>query len=51
VGEEECIGVLVVKPEGKNYLEDLVIGGRIILKCVKEMRWEGGDWSNLARAR
>jgi len=51
VGDEKCIGVLVVKPEGKSYLEDLVIGGRILLKCVKEIRWEGGDWSNLARAR
>ena len=51
MGDEECIGVLVVKPEGKSYLEVLVIGGRIILKCVKEIKWEGGDWSNLARAR
>jgi hypothetical protein len=51
VGDEECIGVLVVKPEGNSYFEDLVIGGRIILKCVKEIRWKGGDWSNLARTR
>ena len=51
VGDEEYIGVLVVKPERKSYLEDLVIDSRIISKCVKEIRWEGGDWSNLARAR
>jgi len=35
MGDEECIGVLVVKPEGKSYLEDLVVGSRIILKCVE----------------
>jgi len=51
VGDEECIGVLVVKTEGKSHLEDVVIGGRIILKCFKDVRWEGGDLSNLARAR
>jgi hypothetical protein len=41
----------MVKPEGKNHLTDLVIDGRIILKCLKEMRWQGGDWNNLARDR
>lgn len=51
MGDEDCIGVLVVKSEGKSHLQDQVIGGRIILKCVKEIRWEGRDWSNLARAR
>jgi len=51
VEDEECIGALVVKTEGKSHLEGLVISGRIILKCVKEIRWEGRDWSNLARAR
>lgn len=40
-----------MKPEGKSHLEDLVIDGRMILKCVKEIRWEGGDWSNLAWER
>jgi len=35
VEDEECIGALVVKTEVKSHLEDLVISGRIILKCVK----------------
>jgi hypothetical protein len=26
--------VLVVRPEGKNHLEDLDLNGRIILKCI-----------------
>jgi hypothetical protein len=39
----------VAKPEGKSHSEDLVVGGRIIVKYVKEIRWGSVDWSNLAR--
>ena len=46
--------VLVGKPEGKNYLEDPDLVGRIILKWVfKKWDWEWGgmDWIDLAQDR
>jgi hypothetical protein len=30
--DEKCVQILIGKPEGKCYLEDLGIGGSIILK-------------------
>jgi len=43
---------LVERPEGKNYLEDLGVDGRIISKWTtrNEMRgmdWIGLDWTGL----
>ena len=32
--------VLVMKPEGKNYMQDLEVDGRIISR-VTTMRWHG----------
>jgi hypothetical protein len=32
-------------PEGKNYLEDLVVDGRIILKLI--LKWAGRSWTGL----
>ena len=47
VGHVACLGkkyacrVLVWRPEGRRYLEDLGIGGRIMLNCVTK-KWLGG---------
>ena len=41
--------VLVGKPEGRNHLDDLVIGGRIILKWIFRKWDEGMDWIDLAQ--
>jgi hypothetical protein len=42
---------LVGKPEGRRYLQDPDVDGRIILKWIFE-RFDGGiDWINLARNR
>jgi hypothetical protein len=41
----------VGKSEGKNYLEDPGVDGRIILKLIFK-RWNGGtDWTALAQDR
>jgi hypothetical protein len=40
--------MMIAKLEGKSHLADLLIDGRIILKCLKEIRWEGEEWNNLA---
>jgi hypothetical protein len=41
--------VLVGRPEGRDHLEDLCIGGRIILKRIF---WGAGmDWIDLAQDR
>jgi len=41
--------VFVGKPEEKNPLEDLGLGGRVILKLTLK-GWDGGggDWINVA---
>ena len=41
--------VFVGKPEEKNQLEDLSLGGRVILKLILK-GWDGGggDWINVA---
>jgi hypothetical protein len=36
---------LVGKPEGRNYLEDPAVDGRIILKCTCERLDGGGAWT------
>jgi len=55
-GHIACMGerrgvyrVLVGKPEGRNHLDDLVIGGRIILKWIFRNWDEGMDWIDLAQ--
>jgi hypothetical protein len=41
--------VFVGKPEEKNQLEDLSLGGRVVLKLILK-GWDGGggDWINVA---
>ena len=42
---------LTGKPEGRNYLEDPGIDGRIILKSIFR-KWDGDmDWIDLAQDR
>ena len=42
---------LTGKPEGRNYLEDQDVDGRIILKCIFR-KWDGDmDWIDLAQDR
>jgi hypothetical protein len=49
--QERCIQGLVGRPEGKNYLEDLGIDGRIILKWIFK-KWNGSmDWIDLTQDR
>jgi hypothetical protein len=44
MGEGKCVyWVLVVKPEGKNHLEDPDIDGRIIQKCIFR-KWDVAVW-------
>ena len=44
-------GLSVRKPEEKDYLEDLGVGGRIILKCIFK-KYDGGvEWIDLAHDR
>jgi hypothetical protein len=31
VGEQKCVLILAVKPEGKRQLEDIGVDGRVIL--------------------
>jgi hypothetical protein len=35
----------------RDNLEDLSVGGRIILKCLQGVRWGGMDWVDLAPDR
>ena len=42
---------LVGKPEGKRYMEDLTIDGRIILKGFFEIGWVGGNLISLTQVR
>jgi hypothetical protein len=41
--------VLLGRPEGKNYLKDLGIDGRIILKWIFKT-WDGEAWQALGNA-
>jgi hypothetical protein len=47
MGEERTVyRILMEKPEGKRPLEDLDIGGKIILKCTLQ-RYDGVVWTGL----
>jgi hypothetical protein len=39
-------GILVGRPEGRNYLEDPDVDGRIILKWIFK-KWDGRAWNGL----
>jgi len=41
--------ILVGKPNGKNYSEDLGVDGRIILEWI--LGWKDVEWVNLAQDR
>jgi len=43
--------VLVERTEGKRPLGRLGVDGRIILKIIAEVRWEGLDWIDLVQDR
>jgi hypothetical protein len=44
--------ILVRKPKRQRPLEDLGIGGRIILKWIlRDMGWGGVDWIDIAKDR
>jgi hypothetical protein len=43
--------VFVGEPEGKRSLEDVDVGGWIILKWTVEIGWVGMDCINLAQVR
>ena len=54
-GHVACMGggahrVLVVKPEGKNHLEDPGLDGRIILRWIFR-KWDVGAWIGLVWLR
>jgi len=43
--DENVHTILVVKVKRRDHLEDPVIEGKIILKCMsKEIRWRYFDW-------
>jgi len=43
--------VLVGKPEGKSYLEELGTDGSIMLKWILKKRDGGMEWIDLAQGR
>jgi hypothetical protein len=49
-GKSNAYRILVGKSEGKDHLEDLDIGGRIILEWISD-RMGGIDWIDLAQDR
>jgi hypothetical protein len=49
-GEENCIQVLVGKPEGKSHLKDPDIDGGLILRWVFR-KWDVGSWTGLSWLR
>jgi len=38
--------ILVGKPKGKNYMEDVSVNGRIILKWIHK-RYDGKSWTGV----
>jgi hypothetical protein len=57
-GNVACMGpkrnvyrFVVGKREEKRPLQGLDGGGRITLKCLREIGWGGMDWINLAQDR
>jgi hypothetical protein len=40
--------ILVGESEWKRPLKDLCVGGRIILKCLREIGFGDADWIHLA---
>jgi hypothetical protein len=40
----------VVWPEGRRHLEDIVVGGKVII-IIREVGWSGMDWIYLAQVR
>jgi hypothetical protein len=47
VGERRnAYRVLVGRTEGKNYLEDTGVDGRVILEWIFK-KWDGGTWAGL----
>jgi len=49
--EKAHSGFWVGKPEGKNYLENLGVEGRIIFKWIFKNLDQGMDWIQLALVR
>jgi hypothetical protein len=48
---KNTFNILVEKPEGRSYLEDLHENGRIILKWILKIMCDGVDWIRLAQNR
>jgi len=45
-GERGPYRVLVRRPGGENHLEDLNVGGKVILKWIFK-KWDGEVWTGL----
>jgi hypothetical protein len=41
---ENAYGIMLGKPEGRSYLEDLHVDGKIILKWILKM-YDGRAWT------